>query len=75
MTRSGLEPSPPRWEASEYPPKLWYGLGDELMRNMENKGRHEMKNVVMKGLKVYESEETNTDKGMEKVLKRVGNVT
>jgi hypothetical protein len=24
--RSGLEPEPPRWEASDYPHELWRGL-------------------------------------------------
>jgi hypothetical protein len=26
MTRSGFEPGPPRWEASDYPLELWRGL-------------------------------------------------
>jgi hypothetical protein len=26
MTRPGLEPGPPRWEASDYPLELWSGL-------------------------------------------------
>jgi hypothetical protein len=25
MTRPGLEPGPPRWDASDYPPELWHG--------------------------------------------------
>jgi hypothetical protein len=25
MTRTGLEPGPPRWEDSDYPPELWRG--------------------------------------------------
>jgi hypothetical protein len=24
MTRAGLEPGPPRWEASDCPPELWH---------------------------------------------------
>jgi hypothetical protein len=26
MTRPGFEPGPPRWEAGDKPPELWYGL-------------------------------------------------
>jgi hypothetical protein len=26
MTLTGLEPRPPRWEASDEPPELWQGL-------------------------------------------------
>jgi hypothetical protein len=26
MTSSGLEAGPPRWEAGDQPPELWYGL-------------------------------------------------
>jgi hypothetical protein len=25
MTRTGLEPGPPRWEAGDKPPELWHG--------------------------------------------------
>jgi hypothetical protein len=26
MTRPGLEPGPPQWEAGDLPPELWHGL-------------------------------------------------
>jgi hypothetical protein len=31
MTRPGFEAGPPRWEAGDYPPELWRGLGTILV--------------------------------------------
>jgi hypothetical protein len=36
MTRPGLEPGPPQWEASDKPPELWRGWVEGLIEHMQS---------------------------------------